>query len=397
MRPQCKKLCILLAILFSISFSSRASNPKDSSDVKVRFAYDLDFDMLFDNREFYKSDFTRSMTVFGARLTPMAGVALEQGDGTCHRIMAGIDVMKDFGASSVPAGIAPSGSPELDGRLDNLNLFREISLFYEVRKSIGKTDLTLNAGVFPRGLTQGEYSPAFISDSLKFYDNNLEGILLKFKRPQSAFEVGCDWMGKQGKYRRERFMIFSSGEGQVLPSMVMGYSAYLYHFASSSVTKGVVDNALINPYLRFDLSGAFDMQALSFRLGWLQSLQNDRKNVGHYVFPGGAEVMVELQKWNLGIRNDLFVGVDMMPYYNSKDSGGYKYGSMLYMGSPFYRVYDDGTDGIGMTDRLEFYYSPRIGTPYLNLKISSLFYFNTSGYCGCRQMVSLSFNLSEMK
>lgn len=103
MRPQCKKLCILLAILFSISFSSRASNPKDSSDVKVRFAYDLDFDMLFDNREFYKSDFTRSMTVFGARLTPMAGVALEQGDGTCHRIMAGIDVMKDFGASSVPA------------------------------------------------------------------------------------------------------------------------------------------------------------------------------------------------------------------------------------------------------------------------------------------------------
>lgn len=192
-------------------------------------------------------------------------------------------------------------------------------------------------------------------------------------------------------------MIFSSGEGQVLPSMVMGYSAYLYHFASSSVTKGVVDNALINPYLRFDLSGTFDMQALSFRLGWLQSLQNDRKNVGHYVFPGGAEVMVELQKWNLGIRNDLFVGVDMMPYYNSKDSGGYKYGSMLYMGSPFYRVYDDGTDGIGMTDRLEFYYSPRIGTPYLNLKISSLFYFNTSGYCGCRQMVSLSFNLSEMK
>lgn len=103
-----------------------------------------------------------------------------------------------------------------------------------------------------------------------------------------------------------------------------------------------------------------------------------------------------MQKWDVGLRNELFVGVDMMPYYNSNDTGGYKYGNLLYMGSPFYRVYDDSTDKIGLFDRLEVYYSPKFGAPYLDLKVSAQFYFSARGYSGCRQMVSLNFNLQEL-
>jgi hypothetical protein len=120
-------------------------------------------------------------------------------------------------------------------------------------------------------------------------------------------------------------MIFTSGEGQVLPFLSLGYAAYLYDFACSEVAPNVVDNALVNPYISFDFGNMANLQKLMFRVGWLQSLQNDRFNVGKYVFPCGGEFVAEVQKWDVGIKNDLFVGVDMMPYYNTVDPAGYKY------------------------------------------------------------------------
>ena len=143
---------------------------------KVDFVYDVNFEMNFDNREFNRSAFSSSMTIFGARLTPVVGLEAVQQDGTSHRIMAGIDVMKDFGSADKKT----------------LSVFREISLYYRLEKDFGDTDMTLYAGIFPRRNMADRYSEAFFSDSLKFYDNNLEGILLKFKRPKAEFEVGCD-------------------------------------------------------------------------------------------------------------------------------------------------------------------------------------------------------------
>ena len=378
MRKQLYIVVILLLGCFAdVAFASEPA--ADSSKVKVGFAYDLNFDMQFDNREFYKSAYTSSMTIFGTRLTPSVGVALEQENGTRHRLMAGIDILKNFGAAN-----------------ENSELFKEMTLYYNVQKQLCKTGFEMVAGVFPRRFAEGSYSQAFYSDSLRFYDNNLEGLLLKFSRPKAHFEVGCDWMGRYDTYRRERFQIFSAGEGQVLPFMSIGYAASLYHFSCSGVSDGVVDNALVNPYMRFDLASKVNLQTLSVRLGWLQALQNDRAYVGHYVFPGGAEVVMEVQKWNVGVKNDMFIGKNMMPYYNTIDNAGYKYGSLLYMGSPFYRVWDDARDGVGLADRLEIYYAPKFGSPYLDLKVSAVFHFDGEKYCGCRQMVSLNFNLEEL-
>ena len=376
-----KRLYIFTVLLLGcFSHMAFASEPQaDSSKVKVSFAYDLNFDMQFDNREFYKSAYTSSMTVFGTRLTPAVGVDLEQKNGARHRLMLGVDVLKNFGAAN-------KGS----------ELFKEITLYYDVQKQLGKTGFEMVAGVFPRRFADANYSTAFYSDSLRFYDNNLEGLLLKFSRPKAYFEVGCDWMGRYDTYTRERFQIFSSGEGQVLPFMSIGYAASLYHFSCSGVSDGVVDNFLVNPYLRFDLASKADLEMLSVRLGWLQALQNDRAHVGQYVFPGGAELVMQVQKWNVGIKNDMFVGKDMMPYYTTFDNAGYKYGNLLYMGSPCYRVWDDGRDGVGLADRLEVYYAPKFGAPYLDLKVSAIFHFDGRKYCGCRQMVSLNFNLEKL-
>ena len=102
-------LILLLGCFSDVAFASEPA--ADSAKVKVSFAYDLNFDMQFDNREFYKSAYTSSMTIFGTRLTPSVGVALEQKNGTRHRLMAGIDVLKNFGAAN-----------------ENSELFKEMTL-----------------------------------------------------------------------------------------------------------------------------------------------------------------------------------------------------------------------------------------------------------------------------
>lgn len=364
---------------------------------KVKFAYDVDFEMNFDNREFVGNRFSKSMTIFGARLTPSVGITVPQPDkGMMHRLMAGIDVMKDFGASPLSAELSGGADNESDAALNNKHLFRELTLYYVLEKKSENTSLQMFAGVFPRKAAEGRYSEAFFSDSLRFYDNNLEGLLLKIYRPKSYWEIGCDWMGKPGYARKEKFMIFSSGESHVASFMDLGYAAYMYHFAGSRKARGVVDNILINPYAEFDFGESMNMQEFSLRFGWLQAMQHDREFVGHYVFPCGGEFDLKMRKWNIGIHNKLFYGTDMMPYYNSLDKGGDKYGNRLYMGDPFYRIHSDGTSGPGMYDRFEAFYEPHLGR-YLSIRISARFHFHDFKYSGCQQMVGIRFNLHELR
>lgn len=384
-----KKLSIIfIAVLLAVTAGAQIKP-------KVGFAYDVDFEMNFDNREFYRSNFSQSMTIFGARLTPSVGLAVSESNGASHKIMLGIDVMKDFGASPISELIAGGKTDETQTRLNNLGLFREITLYYNLKKKIAKTNMEIYAGIFPRRAMEGKYSQAFFSDSLAFYDNNLEGIIFKFLRPSAYFELGCDWMGQYGKDRREKFMIFTSGDGKVLPFMSMGYAAYMLHYANSQNAKGLVDNLLLNPYVRFELDYLTGFQEFTFRLGWLQAIQRDRVNVGGFIFPYGGEFDQHIRKWNVGIHNKAYWGMDMMPYYNGVDNAGVKYGTSLYFGDPFYRVHDDGKAGAGFYDRLEVYYEPKLGN-ILTLRLGALFHFHGKSYSGCQQVISLRFNLQSM-
>ncbi len=363
-------------------------------DEKVRFEYDVDFEMNFDNREFYRSAFSESMTIFGARFTPSVGLSVPQAShNMTHKLMFGIDVMKNFGASPVQAGISGIPPEETSGKLNNWDLFRELTLYYKLDKKFEKTGLELYAGIFPRKVMGGSYSDAFFSDSLKFYDNNLEGLLIKIHRPKSYYEVGCDWMGMKGMARKEKFMIYSAGESGITRFLKIGYAGYMLHFAGSGKAGGVVDNILLNPFVRFDFGYMMSLQEFSLRLGWLQAMQNDREFVGHYVFPGGVEFDMGIRKWNVGIHNRMLYGGNMMPYYNSTDRGGDKYGTRLYFGDPFYRIHDDGSTAPGLYDRLDVSYEPHIGK-YLSIRISARFHFHDFRYSGCQQVVSVIFNLN---
>lgn len=381
-------ITVLALLLLSLSLKAE--------DDRVRFAYDVDFETRFDNREYYRSAFTPSMTIFGARLTPSVGLDIYQNKDMSHRLMAGIDVMKDFGASPVSKLLSGGADiPETSQNQNNTALFRELTLYYRLDADRENASVQLYAGIFPRRFVEGGYSDVFFSDSLMFYDNNIEGILLRVWNPKTYWEVGCDWMGKFGQVRKEKFMIFSYGHRNITPFFKVGYSGYMYHFASSEKARGVVDNILLNPFVKFDFAGHFGFQEFSVRLGWLQAMQHDRVFVGHYVFPGGGELDLGIKKWNFGIRNRLFCGTDMMPYYNSTDAGGDKYGDRLYFGDPFYRMHDDGTSGAGVYDRLEVFYEPEVG-PYLKIGVGARFHFHGARYSGCQQVVSVKFNLEQI-
>ncbi len=401
-----KYICMAAAILLATA-ASASEKPKD--EARVRFTYDVGFEMNFDNREFSRSEFSRSMTIFGARLTPSVGLSIPQKSLSMnHKLMFGIDIMKNFGASPISPGLA-GDEGEDSKRQSNLDLFREITLYYNLNKTFSNsTGLELYAGIFPRRNMSENYSEAFFSDSLKFYDNNIEGLLLKITRPKSNYEVGIDWIGQKGMARKEKFMIFSAGESSITPWFKVGYAGYMYHFAGSQKARGVVDNILLNPFVKFDIGCKMNFQEFSFRLGWLQAMQHDRVAVGHYVFPRGGEFDLTIMKWNVGIHNKMFYGTDMMPYYNSADTAGDKYGSRLYFGDPFYRIHDTaaspGADTFpgsaagstpGLYNRLDIFYEPHIGE-YLAVRISARFHFHGSRYTGTQQLLSLLFNLNSL-
>ncbi len=363
----------------------------DTTVTAVRFAYDVDFETYFDNNEHPNTVLRPSMTIFGARLTPSAGISVEQNNGARHNVMLGVDIMKDFGKG-------PDAAPgtEYSSKYATSDLFRQVLFYYQLKYNFCNTEMRITAGIFPKRLSPAEYSDVFFSDSLQYYRPNYEGILFSFYRPKSYYELGCDWIGTMGTYDRERFMVFSYGRSQLKQWLSIGWAFYLYHYANSETVVGVVDNVLINPWVCFDITHKTSLQKLSFNVGWIQAAQQDRERDTGYDMPGGGQFIFEARKWNVGILNNIYVGKNLMPYYDTADAGGYKYGNSLYLGNSYYRLFEDGdTSSIGMYDRLDIYYEPRI-CDFMNFRLNMRFHFTQEGYTGCQQLISLVFNLNRL-
>jgi len=396
-----KKMVLIMAMLMTFGVALSAQQ-------KVKFAYDVTLDTYFDNREFAPSGdaIAKSMTIFGGRLTPEIGFTAvsagkTEGREVYHRLMGGVDIMKTFGSSQLPK-----------------DAFQEITFYYQLRtKLTDKCGFEMNAGIFPRTRSKGYYSEAFFSDSLKFYDPNYEGIQFSWERPKAYFELGVDWLGEFGtdETTREQFMLYSAGNGKVLPWLNLGYSAYMIHYANSLAAKGLVDNLLASLYADFDFSDMVPLQKLSFMAAYMQAGQQDRKFIHKYTLPMGGEFTAEVRNWNVGIRNKTYVGYSLMPYYNNIDETGVKYGNNLYFGDNLYRLspglecvldpyehtaaipegqtYSKGKAGV--YDCLEAYWEPKLAAG-LFLRLGARFHFNQSGYLGCNQTIAIRFNLEEL-
>ena len=286
-----------------------------------QFLWSADFDLNFDNREYAELSIP-SQTLFGARLTPQIGMGW---GGTQHALMIGTDITKTFGRDT-----RFCENPEL--------------MLYYAYRSRKLFDAT--AGIFPRKMLMGDYSGAIASDSVRFYDKNIEGLLFQYRGYGGFVELGIDWDGLYSVEEREKFRIFSAGEYR-RRVFTCGYTLSVYHYAGRVGIPGVVDNIAVQPFVGAKLEHLLPLDRLSLTASWIQTYQWDRRSGNKCVFPYGGEVRLRLEKWHVGIDNRLYIGNNLMPYFA-------RYGGDLYAGERFYAM-ENGTSKI--YNRTELYYN----------------------------------------
>lgn len=333
--------CVLVLFLTVMSLNAHSQ----------QFLWDLELDTRFDNRE-YKSEINIPQTLFGARLVPQVGIGWNNGNS----IKVGADLVADFGAK--PFNTNPS-----------------LLMYY----SYESKKFNAHVGIFPRSKIMGGYSNVFFSDSVRFYDSSLDGMLLQYMGKRGYVEFACDWNSMLSKTTREKFMLFSSGRYNAKIAYG-GYNFSMYHHAGTIDEDGVVDNVLINPYLGLDFSRTLPLDSLTLQVGYIQAFQNDRKYVDKYVKPSGVQIELRIEKYHFGIFNTLYLGKNLMPYYGSTDSGNPAYGNGLYFGEPFYRT------NANKYNRLEVYWQP-IVKKGMNLRVASIHHFDGKIW-GWQQVVS---------
>lgn len=323
------------------------------------FKWGFDLTTQFDNRE-YKSEFnTSAQTLFGGRITPVVGLGWDK----YHSVMVGTTLLEEFGSKS-------------------FDLDPEFVFYYNYRTH----KYNVLAGRFQRTELIGDYSTAFFSDSVRFYDSNLDGFLLQYiNNDRGYIELALDWDSRQSGSKREKFTVASAGR-------INGRTLYAgYHFAMHHVAKDkkgtvgeadhVIDNLWFTGFVGLDFSSKpiwFDK--LDIRLGWLQTMQKDRANVEKFTYPNGAQIQLRMEKRNIGVFNSLYLGDNLMPYYH-------RYGGGLYWGDSFYSTTKD------VYNRLELYWEPRIGHN-VYFKLASVHHYDGKKF-DWQQMATLSVRLNS--
>lgn len=325
--------------------------------------WDASFDFFFDNREYKNNKLNWSQTIAGARLAPEIGIRWDKK----HTIMGGVNLLANLGAKPVEEG------------------GNEVFFYYQYLDKKFKA----YAGVVPRRKLIGDYGYAFFSDSIRYYDPHITGLLFQHSSDRFLFEFASDWNSMQGRIRREEFMLFSYARFNIDRSKKyhLGYMASMFHHAGSKTFGGVVDQVFFYPHGAAELGSYVWLDELSLRAGWLVTAQNDRTYVGKYVNPGGLQVELGLGKCNFGIHNTFYVGDNLMPYYQGPE-GVPGYGSGLYWGEPFYRTND-------LYNRLELFWEPDIGKG-ISLRVSSVHHYDGSEW-GWQQKIIFSATLGQRR
>lgn len=303
-----KRMRILLLLVVAVVAIGRAQAQED-----MKLLVGADYDMYFDNREFVDCPFGESQTIFSSRLTPTLGVKWDEH----NKLVAGVDLWSDFGNNTVTfTKVRP-----------------QIYYQFESRK------VSAYAGIFPRERMIGEYSEVIMSDSMRFFDNRVQGVLGQYRAERGFVELSADWCGKYSEASREKFRIMSAGKfffDNYHKRFYGGYNFMMFHFAGSKLISNCVnDQVTINPYVGARFNAFFDFDV---KLNYVQIFQRDRDNEELYRRPKGGMLQLKMSKWGVYLDELLYVGECLHPYYHSyrSDRFPYGYGGELYAGETFF-------------------------------------------------------------
>lgn len=347
------------------------SLPATAQRNRFSWEYDADLQYIFDNREFAISQdaIIPSGTMHTVVFAPTVGFSIQQSRYVQHRLTVGVEFAHDMGAK------------------DWAQLPREMLLFYDAHVRARKGSFEALVGIFPRRYMEGSYGEAFFSGMYRNSDRNIEGALLKWRAERFYAELGLDWMGKFGPDTRERFQIFSAGSWRINSWFQLGWTGSFYHYACSEAASNVVDNHLLEPWVKLDFSRRTRWQELSLQAGLPVAYQRDRAASDRPLIPFGGEFKLTARRWNVMLQNTTYVGGNLMPYFHDMDPAGLPYATRLYFGTPCFDKF---------FDLAELAWTPQL-THYLSLRLSARFYFDNKGFMGWQQICSLRFNLDALR
>lgn len=353
------RITLLVATLLQMALFALPSSAQE-------VVWSIDFDFRFDNREYGNPSkmVVPSETIFGANITPEAGIAWGYGNS----LMAGATLHADMGSESF------FGKPEFIA-------------YYHYSSSI--SPITASLGLFPRSQLRGRFSRATFDDTYNFFHPTIEGALFRYAGRYWYAELACDWNGLRSATCREKFTILFATEAQ-RGITYAGANLMLHHHAQSDTARGVTDNGLGNAYVGLDFSSLFDNTTLSYQASFLAGYQNDRYHIGTPEIPYGYEFTLAFQQDEVGLTNTFYKGDNLMPYWDLpyEDASGNIYGSSLYSGDPFYRVGESG-----FYNRLELYWAPELKDG-VALRFSSVHHYD-GAHWGWQQRIALTVDIGS--
>ena len=325
------------------------------SQTKVSFAYDTDFLLYFDNREYDGTPGQRSQTIFGVRLAPEIGVKIADSTEAVHKLMAGVSYNQPFGASWGEITVKPT-------------------IYYRIETK----GFDINLGFVPYRYLKETLPEYLLSDTISYYNSNLQGALFQYESKHGFASLMADWRGMYSKETREAFRVIATGQYRYKWLQAGGY-AMLNHLANSTQTNCVYDDIMINPYVGFDFGYITPLDSLNLRLGYIGGFQRERATeTAMFTHAFNAEFFL---RWRfLGFKQSLYYGNSLYPLYE-------KQGATLNMGDSWYQ-----SKLYSRTDLFIYLYNNR----FVNCYFSFNLHVNETGQVNCQQQLIAQFCLSEV-
>ena len=240
--------------------------------------------------------------MFGSRIFGFAGFAIDEH----QEFGAGVDFIYEFGGKVSSSSFAPI-------------------VYYHYRNSI----VNLYFGAFPRKYLT-DFPQVLESDTIQYYRPNIEGIFVNFSKSWGSHSFWIDWTSRQTDTDPETFKIY--GTGKIHTGLFFyRHDLMMVHLAGPAIDipgDHIRDQggAYFRVGLNFSTQSFFD--SLSISTGYAMSYDQLRQVYGLKFYHGSLSELV-IEKWNLGIKNTLYLGegqapgvgeaVYQAPFYNRTD------------------------------------------------------------------------------
>lgn len=311
--------------------------------ISQKFEWAAGFDGFLDNREYFSIDIPQ--TIFGSRIRGEIGAGLDE----VHRFRFGLDYLYEFGYQT-------DAHPP------------DVTMYYRYDNS----KVNFQVGAFPR-MNLLHYPISLLSDTLRYYRPNIEGVYLGYRGEWGYQNVFIDWTSRQTDNAPERFIFGFSGQVQK-GLLFLSHHLVMGHFAGKGIPEPdhhLRDNGGFDLNLGADLSQKVFLDSLTFSAGTLVSLDRTRGVDERWQTPAGfVGQFSALYKW---------FGIDGLLYQGK--------GHTFLYGDPFYRLEQYG--------RVDFYYMP-FHNKHVNLKINFVLHF-AKGQIDYSQQILVSMNLDGFR